>query len=690
MTKLKQHHEIIHKQEILLQAKTQLKREFIGIDTVIDQVIDLCSSWYLLPRLQDKPVVINLWGLTGVGKSSLVNRLAELLLFTDKYYRFDLGDKTEKNWSVKNQLEDIYENENGYPIMLAFDEFQHARSLDVTGVELDKQANRIIWELLDTGKFMVSRWQNRVDEIYQLIAKLNYALAKGIKINKGKVSERKNLFIEILKRGDESLDLDEDFKDENNIFFVPKKFYPNLFELNKENFDKPFEIEEQLLKLSGLQTIKYLKKMIDHAISPKLIDCSKAVIFVLGNLDEAYTMSNSYNPDMDADEFHIQSLKINISSIKHALRLRFRNEQIARLGNNHIIYPAFSKKTFKKIIQLELDKIVHKIKSEYQIGLIIDSTLEEIIYNEGVYPTQGTRPIFTTIHQMVNSKLGSIITKLYLENLNADKIKLSVKDNRIKIHYFQKGQIIYTDSYSLTLTLSKLRESKKDDMQAIAAVHESGHAILSIFLLHTIPEVIYSKTADALTEGFVYSDFKWNYISKKEILLRIAVFLGGIIAEKIIFGEENITNGSESDIEKATHFVTGMLKESGMGELPGNFQVADTNTNNHLFDLENKINKQAEILIIQAEKLAFKTLKDQEYLLIEIADYLSDNRVLHKLEIKDYLIKFGKDYDINNIIENGSQLFYRSHLKQKVNKLKLSENDLIISNGFSLNKESLK
>ena len=533
---------------------------------------------------------------------------------------------------------------------------------------------------------MVSRWQNRVDEIYQLIAKLNYALAKGIKINKGKVSEKKNLFIEILKRGDESLDLDEEFNDENNIFFVPKKFYPNLYELNKENFDKPFEIEDQLLKLNSGQTIKYLKKIIEHANSPKLIDCSKAVIFVLGNLDEAYTMSNSYNPDMDADEFHKQSLKINISNIKHALRLRFRNEQIARLGNNHIIYPAFSKETFKKIIRHELDKIVCKIKGEYQIDLIIDPTLEIMIYDEGVYPTQGTRPIFTTIHQMVNSKLGSIITKLYLQNLNADKIKLSVKSNKILIKYYQKRKIIYTDSYQLILSLSKLRECKKDDMQAIAAVHESGHAILSIFLLHTIPEVIYSKTADALTEGFVYSDFKWNYISKKEILSRIAIFLGGIIAEKIIFGEENITNGSESDIEKATHFVTGMLKESGMGKLPGNFQVADTSTNNNLFDLKNKINDQASKLIVDAEKLAHKTLKNQEHLLIKMANFLSDHRMLNKEGIKDYLIKFGKDCDINSIIENGSHLFYRSHLKQKVNKLKLSKNDLAISNGFSLNK----
>ena len=109
-------------------------------------------------------------------------------------------------------------------------------------------------------------------------------------------------------------------------------------------------------------------------------------------------MSYDYNPDMEADEFHKQSLKINITHIKNALQYRFRNEQIARLGNNHIIYPAFDSKSFKKIINLELNKIIRKIKKEYQINLNIDKSIHTVIYKEGVFPTQGTRPVFTIIY----------------------------------------------------------------------------------------------------------------------------------------------------------------------------------------------------------------------------------------------------------------------------------------------------
>ena len=91
MQLLKKHNEFIKKQEILDQARTILKREFVGLDAIIDEVIESLSSWYLFPDLQDKPVVINLWGLTGVGKSALVQRVSELIHFDKKYFHFDLG-----------------------------------------------------------------------------------------------------------------------------------------------------------------------------------------------------------------------------------------------------------------------------------------------------------------------------------------------------------------------------------------------------------------------------------------------------------------------------------------------------------------------------------------------------------------------------------------------------------------------
>ncbi len=71
----------------------------------------------------------------------------------------------------------------------------------------------------------------------------------------------------------------------------------------------------------------------------------------MGNLDEAYAIGDNLSVDIDADEFNRLSKKIKCSKkLKKALQSRFRDEQIARLGNIHIIFPALDKKSYQKII----------------------------------------------------------------------------------------------------------------------------------------------------------------------------------------------------------------------------------------------------------------------------------------------------------------------------------------------------
>ncbi|MBY5951604.1 hypothetical protein KUV23_11500 [Algoriphagus marincola] len=682
--------EIIQKQEILDIAKDTLKQEFIGIDKVIDEVVDAISSWYLFPDLQEKPVVINLWGLTGVGKSSLINRLAQLINFDKKYFHFDLGEGESRDWNIKRKLEEIYENVNGYPIILALDEFQHARTLDETGKEIDKTASRIIWQLLDSGIFQISRHSYHLEELYDLMQKLRYLLKNGVCVSKGKVISKKEYFIEQMDLKNQYMNYeDSEFKlDLSNVLFIPTSYYEAIFSLAKEQFSSKFEVGEILEELNGYGTIKYLFDIFTIGNSPKPVDCSKGLIFVLGNLDEAYTMSNNYNPDMDADEFHQQSMKINVPIIKRALKRRFRNEQIARLGNIHIIYPAFSKNSFRRIIDLELSKIQEKLFHHQKIKLEFDQTIHELIYKEGVYPTQGTRPIFTTIHQIVNTKVGRVFTEMILNNLFASKIVFRAIDDKIIVDYFQSEEKIHSLSILQQLNLENLRKNKQDDVQAITAVHEAGHAIISIILLHTVPEVIFSNTIEAGTAGFVYSKFKWNYISRKEITNRLALFLGGLAAEKFIFGEENVTTGAEDDIEKATNFITEMLKQSGMGKLPAAYHNKDLHSRNYIYDENDNLGKEAEAWISKALNLAENTLKEQEVLLLKMADYLSDNRTMNKEQLSQLLEKYAYNFEFETLIENGDLLFYRNQLKEKVEALSEKTGNILSMDSFeiSLNK----
>ena len=61
--------------ERLESAKVQLKTEFIGLDSIIDEIINSISSWYVTPEIINRPVIVSLWGMTGTGKSSVVKNL---------------------------------------------------------------------------------------------------------------------------------------------------------------------------------------------------------------------------------------------------------------------------------------------------------------------------------------------------------------------------------------------------------------------------------------------------------------------------------------------------------------------------------------------------------------------------------------------------------------------------------------
>ncbi|MDT8412936.1 MAG: hypothetical protein RQ875_10765 [Vicingaceae bacterium] len=685
MTNLEQmrQQEIIEKQNSLTKTKAILKKEFIGIDIVIEQVIDALSSWYMFPEMQEKPVIINLWGLTGVGKSSLVNRISELIGYQKKYYHFDLGEGESKEWQIKKQLEEIYEHVNGYPVLIALDEIQHARTINEQKEEIEKSSSRIIWQLLDSGKFQIRKYNYKIDDLYDLIIRLKFLLRMGVEVSSGMVVSGKDLYLEHMKSKDE----DGDKKFNDNMFFIPTSMHEDIYELAKELFETPFDVKTKLLDLNGKETIMFLHEVYIIANSPKEVDCSKGLIFVLGNLDEAYSMSNDFNPDMDANEFHEQSLKINLPTIKKALKKRFRNEQIARFGNIHIIYPAFSSSSFKQIIKLELSKISNQIKNHQKITLQFDNSVHQLIYTEGVYPTQGTRPIFTTIHQLVKSQFGKIFSELYLKQLSTTKIVLNTQGNNLVVKYVKNQSEVHTIKIPLQLSLEKLRKNKKDDVQAITAVHEAGHAVLSVALMNTIPEVIYSNSTEVNTGGFVYTKFNKNFVSKKEITKLLAVYLGGRAAEKVIFGEENVTTGAEEDIKKATNFIMEMLKNCGMGNVPAAYHIEDASANTYINDYNNQLNKEAERWINEAFNLAENTLKKEEQLLLKIAEYLSNNRKMEKRQIAQMVKKYTLGLSLEILKKENETNFYRQQLVTKIKSLNTTPKNKknITTFDFSLN-----
>jgi len=655
---------LLKKRARLERTKSVLKTEFIGINQVIDTLIDAISAWYLTPELQDRPTVINLWGLTGVGKTTLVLRLAEELGIFDDTYHFDLGEQQSGSNPLWSAISNLRHRGNGKPNLLILDEFQHARTLENSGAELRLAENRLIWQLLDSGIFMDPAGFYEFSDMAEELPKLRHVLRSGIRVENGMVVEGAALFVRKLdihvrgRAGDE---------DEQPVPFIGQNIREYIIRNKACDFPTIFDLSDHLDTLDGPQSMEFLNQTLRRLQLPTKIDCTKSLVLVMGNLDEAYPMHDSLNPDVDADAMHEMSLKITVTDVKRALQSRFRNEQVARLGNTHILYPAFDRAAFEGIIRRELDLLSMKMATMHKLRIRFDESIHRIIYKEGVFPTQGARPVLSSVHHIVRAKLPAIAAEATLNGLRRSDILLRFEDNHVVAEMTTRnGKRRHRMELPHELQVEPLRQIVPDDMQAIAAVHEAGHAVAYTALLSIIPENIVSKTAAADHAGFVFAKNPLAYTSKSMILSEVACHLAGYVAEKRVYGADRVTLGSEDDLNKATKQIVYSLKSCGMGERMAAYHTDSYQTNFYVHDPEDRISAEAERWLADAFTLAEEVLAQQEPLLLAVADHLSDHPLIEREHYMRLVREFGIGLDVDAMLADRTRGFYRDTLKQKI------------------------
>jgi len=108
-----------------------------------------------------------------------------------------------------------------------------------------------------------------------------------------------------------------------------------------------------------------------------------------------------------------------------------------------------------------------------------------------------------------------------------------------------------------------------DAEKRVTAIHEAGHALLTVLLPHADPihkvTIIPRGMALGLTQQLPV-DEKHNY-SRDYLNDQIAILLGGRIAEEIT--TDSLTTGAGNDLERATELARRMVCEWGMSDAMG-------------------------------------------------------------------------------------------------------------------------
>jgi hypothetical protein len=606
--------EINQKKQRLEQIKLELKQEFIGIDYIIDELINYIQIWYLMPQILSRPVIINLWGMTGVGKTDLIRKLIKKLEYQDRFVEVELSNG-ESSWN--STVSSILESNNindGKPAVVLFDEIQRFYTIDPEGKTVPNTRFTDFWELLSDGRLAKKDAKEAIDEYFQRYMYANKQRQK-----------RKS------KPVDPNATPEPPEEDDTTV---------GIWEAN--SLKKLFEIDSDILEIADMKEedmVRLIQQSRDKKRVYEPINHSQTLLIISGNLDEAYSMSNETDQaDVDADIFRAYTEKITIIDIKKALSRKFKPEQVARFGNIHLIYKSLRRADFEALISAEITKIIQKNKEYFGIDIEISKNLNTLIYQNGVFPVQGVRPVFSSITDIIEANLSTFIFEAFMDNLMHVKMDYDTEKQELvaSLAGIREIRLPY---------IGKIDQIRKDNTKAMVAnisVHEAGHAIVYGLLFGLASLQLKSRVSTNYASGFNFPH--QIQFTKESILQKVKVYLAGNIAEELIFGDQNLTIAGSFDNEDATCLVIDYLRKYGFDEnfkayyaLGGAYTMESSITDWFTEKMIRNLGDEVRNLLI-----------DNKQFLISLAQQLADKGSLKPEEIAQVAIQFGHTFEVQN------------------------------------------
>jgi cell division protease FtsH len=187
----------------------------------------------------------------------------------------------------------------------------------------------------------------------------------------------------------------------------------------------------------------------------------------------------------------------------------------------------------------------------------------------------------------------------------------------------------------------------------LVAYHEAGHALVGALMPDYDPvqkiSIIPRGQAGGLT-WFTPSEDRMEsgLLSRSYLQNQMAVALGGRIAEEIIFGEEEVTTGASSDLQRVASVARQMVMRYGMSEKLGPVALGRQQGNMFLgrdiaserdFSEETAaiIDDEVSLLVAEAYRRAKDVLVVNRLVLDKLANMLVEKETVDAEELQDLL-----------------------------------------------------
>jgi len=107
-----------------------------------------------------------------------------------------------------------------------------------------------------------------------------------------------------------------------------------------------------------------------------------------------------------------------------------------------------------------------------------------------------------------------------------------------------------------------------EEEKLLTAYHEGGHAIVALNVKATDPvhKATIIPRGRALGMVMQLPERDKLSMSREQMTSRLAIMMGGRVAEELVFGRDKVTSGAASDIEQATKLARMMVTRWGLSD----------------------------------------------------------------------------------------------------------------------------